>query len=121
MKSCFWILAAAALLPIAADANDFPTQARVEYVLRCMDSHGGRVYETMYACVCSIDRIAERFTYDEYEAAELLALLRTTPGERGGVFRDPEGYEELAKKYVEVTEAAEKSCFRSVAPSQGRP
>lgn len=120
VKHAVWALVAGALLPGAGSANDFPTQARVEYVLRCMDQHGARVFETMYACVCSIDQIATRFSYDEYEAAELLAQLRRTPGERGGVFRDPEGAEDLAEKYLEVTEAAEESCFSSLKPPEGR-
>ena len=116
----FWLLAVAAFAPLCADANpgasdgkgDFPTLARVEYVLRCMDYHGGQVYENMYSCVCSIDQIASQFSYDEFEKAEVLAQLRTTPGERGGLFR--EGGRELVAKYLEVTEAAEKSCFGSL-------
>jgi hypothetical protein len=66
----------------------------------------------MYSCVCSIDRIATKFSYDEFVKAEVLAQLRTTPGERGGLFR--EGGKELVAKYLEVTEAAENSCFASV-------
>jgi hypothetical protein len=114
-----WFLAVAACAPLCAranpDTNDFPTLARVEYVLRCMDYHGGQVYENMYSCVCSIDRIASAFSYDEFEKAEVLAQLRTTPGERGGLFR--EGGRELVAKYLEVTEAAEKSCFGSLKPA----
>lgn len=110
-----WLVAVAAFAPACtnanATANDFPTLARVEYVLRCMDYHGGQVFENMYACVCSIDRIATEFSYDEFVRAEVLAQLRTTPGERGALFR--EGGQELVAKYVEVTEAAEKSCFGS--------
>jgi hypothetical protein len=102
---------------VSADtaANDFPTLARVEFVLRCMEYHGGQVYENMYACVCSIDRIATVFSYDEFVRAEVLAQLRTTPGERGGLFR--EGGRELVTKYLEVTEAAEQSCFSSGDPA----
>jgi hypothetical protein len=113
-----WLLAVAACAPVCASenpANDFPTQARVEYVLRCMDYHGGQVYENMYSCVCSIDRIASEFSYDEFEKAEVLAQLRVTPGERGGLFR--EGGRELVTKYLEVTEAAENSCFGSIDPT----
>lgn len=117
MRPGLWILALAAFSPLSGHANDFPTQARVEYVLRCMDYHGERVYEVLYSCVCSIDRIAAKFSYDEYVEAEVLAQLRSTPGERGGVFRDPEGAEQLARKYVEVTEAAEESCFSSPEPT----
>jgi hypothetical protein len=113
----FWLLAIAALAPLTLSANpaadtevnDFPTQARVEYVLRCMDYHGGQVYENMYACVCSIDAIASELSYDEFLRGEVLAQLRVTPGERGGLFR--EGGRELVTKYLEVTEAAEDSCF----------
>lgn len=93
------------------NTNNFPTLARVEYVLRCMDYRGGQVYENMYSCVCSIDRIAREFSYDEFVKAEVLAQLRATPGERGGLFR--EGGRELVSKYLEVTEAAESSCFSS--------
>lgn len=107
-------LASPCALANAPPVNDFPTLARVEYVLRCMDQHGGQIYENMYACVCSVDRIAAEFGYDEFVKAEVLAQLRETPGERGSLFR--EGGSELVAKYLEVTEAAEKSCFGSSGP-----
>lgn len=95
----------------AACANDFPTQARVEYVLRCMDAHGGQKYENLYSCVCLIDKIAAEITYDEYVEGDVFAQLRATPGERGGVFRDPDRASLLVSKLSEITEVAEKSCF----------
>ncbi len=94
-----------------AHANDFPTQARVEYVLRCMSSHGGQKYEVLYSCICIIDKIAEKIAYDEYVEGDVFAQLRTTPGERGGLFRDPERASLLVKKISNLTEAAKKSCF----------
>ena len=97
-----------------AHANDFPTQARVEYVLRCMDSHGGQKYEVLYSCICIIDKIAEKIAYDEYAEGEVFAQLRTTPGERGGVFRDPERAGLLTQKISDITEVAENSCFVGV-------
>lgn len=121
LTPAFWLVAVAAFAPCCAlanksentsanpEVNDFPTQARVEFVLRCMDYHGGQIYENMYSCVCSIDKIAAVFSYDEFLRAEVLAQLRTTPGERGGLFR--ERGKELVAKYLEVTEAAENSCF----------
>jgi len=100
-----------AWLPIPAHANDFPTQARVEYVLRCMDYRGGQNYDNLYSCVCVIDKIAKTIEYDEYSEAEVFAQLFSTPGERGGVFRDPDRARLLVKKLKDVTEVAEKSCF----------
>jgi len=99
------------LLSAAAGANDFPTQARVEYVMRCMDSHGGQKYENLYSCVCVIDKIADKFSYDEYVEGDVFTQLRRTPGERGGVFRDPDRASILVKKINDVTAAAEKRCF----------
>lgn len=104
------LAALAATLAPAAYGNDFPTQARVEYVLRCMDANGGQNYDNLYACVCAIDRIAESFTFDEFTEAEAFALMRSTPGERGGVFRDPDRARALQKKYQETVAAAERSC-----------
>ncbi|MEX2122922.1 MAG: hypothetical protein WD795_03435 [Woeseia sp.] len=123
VKPALRILAVAGFASLGANANpsvndkpnEFPTLARVEYVLRCMDYHGGQVYENMYSCVCSIDRIATELSYDEFVQGEVLAQLRTTPGERGGLFR--EGGKELVAKYLEVTEAAEESCFSSIDPA----
>lgn len=106
------ILALYALLqPSSVDANDFPTQARVEYVLRCMDSNGGQKYEILYSCTCIIDKIADKIAYDEFVEAEVFLQLRRTPGERGGVFRDPDRASLLVRKINDLTEAAEKSCF----------
>ncbi len=99
-----------------AHANDFPTQARVEFVLGCMDSRGGQKYENLYACVCVIDKIAEKIAYDEYVEGEVFAQLRTTPGERGGVFRDPERASLLTQKLNDITEGAEKSCLVESKP-----
>ncbi len=114
-KIVHWVAVTSTLcllcLTSAAHANDFPTQARVEYVLRCMDSHGGQKYENLYSCVCIIDKIAEKIAYDEYVEGEVFTQLRTTPGERGGVFRDPDRASLLVKKLSNITEVAEKSCF----------
>jgi hypothetical protein len=99
------------LLCSAARANDFPTQARVEYVFKCMNSHGGQRYEALYSCVCVIDKIAEKIAYDEYVEADVFTQLRSTPGERGGLFRDPDRAGLLVDKIFEITAGAEKSCF----------
>jgi len=97
--------------PLVGRANDFPTQARVEFVLRCMDAHGGQNYDTLYPCVCTIDKIAAELSYDEYVRAEVFAMLQRTPGERGGLFRDPDDARTLADRLLVVMEEAEGACF----------
>ena len=99
-------------------ANDFPTQARVEYVLACMEIHGGQSYDTLYPCVCSIDKIAAVYNYDEYVQAQMLSFLRSTPGERGGLFRDATpNSRERVQTLAQVIDAAETSCFVSMQPA----
>ena len=103
-----------------AVANDFPTQARVEYVLACMNERGGQSYDTLYLCVCAIDRIAAGITYQEYVQAETLSFLFSTPGKKGGVFRDaaPESRKRI-KALNALREESKAACDVSrVASSQ---
>jgi hypothetical protein len=96
---------------VVVQANDFPTQERVEYALNCMAEHGGQDYNTLYACVCAIDTIASRLSYDEYTKAVTYTNLRKTPGERGGLFRDRDRTGEIIELLAETRKDAERKCF----------
>ena len=100
-----------AAAPETTRINDFPTRDRVEYVLNCIAQHGGLSYINQYACGCKIDKIAEKMTFAEYEAASTFSYLRSTPGEAGGVFRDPKQSKDLRKLLKEADAWAEKQCF----------
>lgn len=91
--------------------NDYPTQARIEYVLNCVAKHGGLTYITKYACGCKIDKIAGKLSFKEYAEARTFTFLRSTPGEKGGIFRDPALAKDLRTRLKEAEEYAEKSCF----------
>lgn len=95
----------------APRVNDFPTRDRIEYVLNCVAKHGGLNYITQYACGCKIDKIAEKMTFEEYEAAQTVTYLQKMPGESGGAFRDPARGKDLRQRLKEAEEYAEKSCF----------
>lgn len=97
--------------PTAPLVNDYPTRDRVEYVLNCVAQHGGLTYITQYACGCKIDKIAEKMTFSEFEAAKTFSYLRSTPGESGGVFRDPKQSKDLRSKLKEAEAYGEKNCF----------
>ena len=98
-------------LPGVALANDFPTQARVEFVLGCMSDQGGENYDTLYKCVCLVDALAAEMSYDEFAQAQVFSQLRSTPGERGGVFRDPDQARALVAKLQAVTERSKAKCL----------
>jgi hypothetical protein len=98
-------------LVASAHANDFPTRARVEYVLACMrDSHLPQ-QEAMYKCSCAIDAIAERVDYRTWVDLSTVANGSTIAGERGGVMRDMPGGRKLVARFRELQESARKSCF----------
>ncbi len=93
--------------------NNYPTRDRVEYVFNCIAKHGGDLYDYVprYNCGCKIDKIAEKLTFEEFEAATTFAMLRSTPGENGSVFRDPKQSKNLRKLLKEAEAFAEKRCF----------
>ena len=96
-------------------ANDYPTIARVEYVVDCMRTTGP-AEENVYKCACVIDRIAEKLKYDDYVEASTFSKYAATAGERGGVFRDPDEARQKAKLYREVETGAFKSCAIAKPP-----
>lgn len=106
-------LGLALLLPGVALANDFPTQARVEFVLGCMSEQGGQTYDTLYKCVCLADAIAAEMTHEEFAQAQVFSQLRSTAGERGGVFRDPDQARSLIDKLEAALERGKARCFIS--------
>ncbi|HYE38036.1 hypothetical protein [Methylocaldum sp.] len=95
----------------AKETNDFPTLARVEYVLQCMQEHGGQNYNNLYHCTCSADKIASKMSYDEFTQAQTFTYALNTAGDRGGEFRDPPESAKLRDKYKEAKTYAKEACF----------
>ncbi len=82
---------------------------RVEFVLECMQKHGGK-QEFLYKCACVIDEIAGQIGYDDFVEASTAARFQSLGGERGGVFRDPPETREMAKRYMKIQSDAMKRC-----------
>ena len=91
--------------------NDFPTQDRVEYVLECIAKNGGLNFATQHACTCMVDKIAEKMAYKEYIEARTFTFLRSTPGEKGALFRDPKHANKLREQLKEAEKYADENCF----------
>jgi len=91
--------------------DQYPTRDRVDYVLNCVAKHGGLTYISQYACGCKIDKIAEKLTFKEFEAATTFGYMRKTPGEKGAAFRDAKQSKSLKKRLKEAEAYAEKMCF----------
>jgi hypothetical protein len=94
-----------------AHANDFPTRARVEFVLTCMRESKAAPQESMYKCSCAIDAIAGKVTYSAWVDLSTIANGMTIAGERGGVMRDFKDGRKLVASYRELQDSAKKACF----------
>lgn len=104
------VLASALGLGGVARANDFPTQARVEYVLACMSANGESP-QVVAKCSCSLDAIAEEFSYADYTALETVKVMSEGPGERAGLFRGLAWAQELTDRFRKAQVAADLRCF----------
>jgi hypothetical protein len=93
----------------APPAHDYPTQARVEYVIDCAGRNGGKLSQ-VYQCSCVIDDIANTLAYDEFVEVSTFARYSALPGEGGGIFRDSDQAKARAKQFRELEKNAYRAC-----------
>ena len=110
MRRRYALLLTLCFAPLA-HGNDFPTRARVEFVLTCMRESKAPQQESMYKCSCAIDAIADKVRYSTWVDLSTIANGITIAGERGGVMRDMKDARKLIASYRELQESAKKRCF----------
>jgi len=110
LRTCCTVLMALALVGLAR-GNDFPTQARVEFVLDCMRTSKVSAQESMYKCSCAIDDIATKIDYATWVELSTIANATTMAGERGGVMRDLKDGRKMITSFRELQVDAKKHCF----------
>jgi hypothetical protein len=110
MRTRYVLLSILCAAPLA-HANDFPTRARVEFVLTCMRESKVSQQESMYKCSCAIDAIADKVSYSTWVDFSTVANGITIAGERGGVMRDMKDGRKIIASYRELQESAKKRCF----------
>lgn len=95
----------------AADRyNDYPTEARADYVFGCMATNG-RSSDVLRRCSCSIDVIASIVPYDKYVEAETVLSLQQVGGERMSIFRTTATAKELVATVRRAQAEADILCF----------
>ncbi len=98
--------------PAGADtlANDYPTEARAEYVFGCM-AVNGQSQDALIRCSCSIDQIASILPYDDYVSAETVLRMRQGGGEAGAMFRGTPVMRTILGDLRRAQAEAEMLCF----------
>ena len=116
MKARSSALATALLLlvasPAAAAGNGYPTAETVDYVMGCMAANGN-TREALTKCSCSIDFIAKRLPFAQYEKAETALGLQAGGGVGGRValFRDPPELKQAIEQLRQIQAEANLRCF----------
>jgi hypothetical protein len=75
------LLAAVLAAPAQAEENDYPTDARADYVFGCMAANG-QTREALEKCSCSLDAMAAILPYDKYVQASTILSMRQGIGQR---------------------------------------
>lgn len=90
--------------------NDFPTQARAEYVFACMNANKVSP-DFLRRCSCAIDKIAKRISYEDYERAESLVRLQLGTSPRDQAYQSVGLSKAPLEKLFRAMASAELSCF----------
>ena len=94
----------------SADVNDYPTEARVDYVIACMASNDQSV-EMLRRCSCSIDVIASLLPYERYAEAETVLRMSQVRSESASVFREGHWTQPILEELRRAQIEADFRCF----------
>ena len=95
----------------AAAQNDYPTEARADYVFGCMASNG-QTREALHNCSCSLDVIASILPYDRYVDAETVLSMRAGIGRQATFFKSVAKFEDMVAELRRAQAEAEIRCFK---------
>lgn len=98
--------------PAAAAPAGYPTEVLADYVFGCMASNG-QSPPVLQKCSCSIDLIAERLTYEEYERAETVLRMQQVNGDPRAIqFKQASWAVAMVDRLREAQAEADTRCFR---------
>lgn len=106
-----WIgLAPPAFADIGDLGNDYPTEARADYVFACMAANG-QTQEVLHKCACSLDVLASILPYDKYVEAETVLSMRQGVGQAANAFRNTAKFDDMVADLRRAQAEAEIRCF----------
>lgn len=118
-RTAFGVLAGASALaclagPLSAAEleNDYPTEARADYIFGCMAANG-QSRESLSRCSCSLDALASILTYDKYVEASTVLSLRQGIGQRTNAFKSTKVFDDKVAELRRAQAEAEIRCYRS--------
>ena len=110
------VVAGALAVPAWANEteNDYPTDARVDYVFGCMAANG-QTRESLEKCSCSLDALAAIVPYDKYVEASTILSMRQGIGQRATAFKSTKTFDDKVADLRRAQAEAEIRCYRGGA------
>ncbi len=90
--------------------NDYPTEARADYVFGCMAANG-QTRDNLRKCSCSIDHVATILPYETYVEAETVLSMQQGSGERLSMFKTVSAAKNFVAELRRAQAEAEILCF----------
>lgn len=95
--------------------NDYPTDARADYVFGCMAANG-QTRASMEKCSCSVDALAAILPYDKYvQANTILSMRQGAGGQRTTAFKSTKVFDDRVADLRRAQAEAEIRCYRAQA------
>ena len=95
----------------AAEENDYPTDARVDYVFGCMAANG-QTRDNLEKCSCSVDQLAAILPYEKYVQASTILSMRQGIGNRANEFKSTKIFDDKVADLRRAQAEAEIRCYR---------
>jgi hypothetical protein len=94
--------------------NDYPTEARADYIFGCMAANG-QSRESLSRCSCSLDALASILPYDRYVQASTVLSMRQGIGQRANEFKSTKVFDDKVAELRRAQAEAEIRCYRGGA------
>ncbi len=95
--------------------NDYPTDARADYVFGCMAANG-QTRDALEKCSCSVDAIAAILPYDKYvQASTILMMRQGAGGQRTAAFNSTKAFDDKVADLRRAQAEAEIRCYRGAS------
>ena len=91
--------------------NDYPTEARADYIFGCMAANG-QSREALSRCSCSLDALASILPYDKYVQASTVLSMRQGVGARTAAFKTTKVFDDQVADLRRAQAEAEIRCYR---------
>jgi len=95
---------------ISLPKNDYPTEARADYIFACMQVNG-QTRDSLIKCSCSIDTVASLIPYADYASARTILMMLNSTNRYRDMFRSYGPFKEKVTNLKHAQVEGELRCF----------